>query len=126
MEGRASVEATSSTTTDIQGEATMASDDRSAVHSQVHDNYHSVDPQQLYAEAISQPSSRKSAPPGNLPAVVTPIFYDLFLKKLYYDEFRGRSIRPSNLADVASNYAYYLFNIGQLQYDNGKQGKVCT
>ena len=73
-------EATSTTNTDIQGGATMASDDGSAVQSQVHDNHHWVDPRQLYADANSTPSSRKSAPPGNLPAVVTPILYDLFLK----------------------------------------------
>jgi len=94
----------------------MASDHGSAVESQVHDNHHWVDPRQLYADANSIPSSRKSAPLGNLPAVVTPIFYDLFLRKLVYDKFCCRFIRPSDLADVASNYAYSLFNIGQLQY----------
>ena len=111
---------------DIQGDATMASDNRSTVHSQVHDNYPLVDQRQLYAEANLQPSSRKSPPPGSLPAVVNPIFYDRFLKRLDYDEFYGRTIPPSNLADITSIYAYSLFKIGHLKYGGGTQGKVCS
>ena len=101
----------------------MASDDRSAVHSHVHDNYPLADPRQPSAEANLKPSSRKSPPPGSLPAVVTPIFYDRFLKRLDYDEFCGRTIPSSDLSDIASIYAYSLFKIGHLRYAGGSRGK---
>jgi len=126
VKGPACDEATSSTNTDIQDKVTMASDDRSVVHSQVHENHHLVDPRQLYAGANLQSSSRKSPPPGSLPAVVTPIFYDRFLKRLDYDEFCCRTIPPSELADIASIYAYSLFKIGHLKYGGSTGEKVCS
>ena len=74
---------------------------------------------------IQHPVNQKSVPPGNLPTVVTPIFYELYQKKRDYDEFCCRSLSQSHLAGVASNYAYALFGIGQFKYNKGHHGKVC-
>ena len=119
-------QSTRPTNRDIQAGTTRTSDNRSAVQSHVHDNYHQVDPRQLHANANSSTSRRNTAPIVNLPPVVPPIFYDLHQKNLHYDKFRCRFIHPSDLANVAGNYAYFLFGIVQLRYYKGKNGTVCN
>ena len=50
---------------------------------------------------IQHSVNQNSVLPGNLPAVVTPILYELYQKKRDYDEFCCRSLSQSHLAGVA-------------------------